>query len=140
MPGRRNRAESDGLTLRFPRDQLVDGPRKLHWEGPEGPFGLGHRLFLGFLIHLRQDRDRVILQRLALQEEAKLAPLRQDRATPILWTTNLMAPEAYVLKAAVDGWIRKEDGSGIRARAAKAYNSYQNCGLTSATRLFATGW
>ena len=61
-------------------------------------------------------------------------------ATPLLWTTNLMAPEAYVLSAAIDGWINKESDEGIRARAAAAYHKYQNCGLKAANRLFATGW
>jgi hypothetical protein len=27
---------------------------------------------------------------------------------PLLWTTGLMAPEAYTLKAALDGWIAGE--------------------------------
>jgi hypothetical protein len=67
-------------------------------------------------------------------------PLRRTGARPLLWTTGLMAPEAYVLKAAVDGWVNNEDGASVRARAAKAYNAYQNCGLSGATRLFASGW
>jgi hypothetical protein len=67
-------------------------------------------------------------------------PLMRTGARPLLWTTGLMAPEAYVLKAAVDGWVNREDGASVRSRAAKAYNAYQNCGLTGATRLFATGW
>lgn len=66
--------------------------------------------------------------------------LRSTGAHPLLWTTNLMAPEAYVLKAAVDGWILGEDGAKIRQRAAEAYNKYQKCGMTGALRLFATGW
>jgi hypothetical protein len=51
-----------------------------------------------------------------------------------------MAPEAYVLKAALDGWLAGEDGERVRLRTAKAYNAYQNCGLKSAQALFATGW
>ena len=61
-------------------------------------------------------------------------------ATPLLWTTNLMAPEAYVLAAAIDGWAKKESDEAVRARAAAAYHKYQNCGLKAANRLFATGW
>ena len=67
-------------------------------------------------------------------------PLRRTGAEPLLWTTNLMAPEAYILKAALDGWILGEDGEQIRQRAAVAYNKYQNCGLKSAQGLFASGW
>lgn len=66
--------------------------------------------------------------------------LRATGAKPLLWTTNLMAPEAYVFSAAIDGWLNNEGDEQIRLRAAKAYHQYQNCGLKAASRLFATGW
>lgn len=44
--------------------------------------------------------------------------LRASGAEPLLWTTNLMAPEAYTLKSALDGWILGEDCEQIRERAA----------------------
>ena len=66
--------------------------------------------------------------------------LRVTGATPLLWTTNLMAPEAYILSAAVDGWLNHETDEQIRIGAAKAYNQYQHCGMKSASALFATGW
>jgi hypothetical protein len=67
-------------------------------------------------------------------------PLKQTGASPLLWTTGLMAPEAYTLKAALDGWIARETGEAIRNRAADAYHQYQKCGVKAARRLFATGW
>lgn len=67
-------------------------------------------------------------------------PLRKTGAKPLVWTTNLMAPEAYILAAAIDGWLKHETDEQIRVRAAKAYNQYQNCGERSADNLFATGW
>lgn len=67
-------------------------------------------------------------------------PLRRAGANPLLWTTGLMAPEAYVLKAAVDGWILNESGEKIRIRAAEAYHKYQKCGLKAAMNLFSNGW
>jgi hypothetical protein len=66
--------------------------------------------------------------------------LRPTGAKPLLWTTNLMAPEAYILSAAIDGWLRKETDEQVRLRAAKAYSQYQRISLKSASRLFATGW
>lgn len=66
--------------------------------------------------------------------------LRAAGAKPLLWTTNLMAPEAYVLSAAVDGWLNGESDERIRLRAAKAYSTYQRIGLRGANALFATGW
>jgi hypothetical protein len=67
-------------------------------------------------------------------------PLRASGAYPLLWTTGLMAPEAYTLKSALDGWIAREDGEQVRLRAAMIYDRYQKCGLRGARRLFATGW
>ncbi len=83
-------------------------------------------------------RDAVILA--CISKSYFAAPLRQTGARPLVWTTGLMAPEAYVLKAAIDGWILKEDGEKIRRRAAEAYNTYQRCGLKAAMNLFSTGW
>jgi hypothetical protein len=51
-----------------------------------------------------------------------------------------MAPEAYTLKSALDGWIGRESNEQVRERAATAYDKYQKCGLRGARRLFATGW
>jgi hypothetical protein len=51
-----------------------------------------------------------------------------------------MAPEAYTLKSALDGWILRESNEKIRERAAAAYDKYQKCGLNAARRLMATGW
>lgn len=66
--------------------------------------------------------------------------IRAAGANPLLWTTNLMAPEAYTLKAAIDGWLLNETGEQVRERAAQAYNQYQHCGLKGARGLFATGF
>lgn len=66
--------------------------------------------------------------------------LRAAGAEPLLWTTNLMAPEAYTLKAALDGWIQNETDAQVRERAAVAYDRYQKCGLKAARRLLVTGW
>ena len=65
--------------------------------------------------------------------------LREENARPLLWTTGLMAPEAYTLKAALDGWIAKETPEQIRSRAARAYDHYQKCGLKAAMALLAIG-
>ena len=83
-------------------------------------------------------RDAIILACASKQYFA--ASLRTGGAYPLLWTTNLMAPEAYTLKAALDGWIQHESGEQIRERAASAYDKYQKCGLRGARRLFASGW
>ena len=78
---------------------------------------------------------------LACASKAYFGPyVRETGAQPLLWTTGLMAPEAYTLKAALDGWIAHEDNQAIRLRAAAAYDKYQKCGSRAALRLFTTDW
>jgi len=85
-----------------------------------------------------EKRDAVIL---ACASKSYFADaLRTTGANPLLWTTNLMAPEAYILSAAVEGWLNHEPDYQIRTRAAKAYDKYQHCGMRSADMLFASGW
>jgi len=66
--------------------------------------------------------------------------MKQTGSEPLLWTTSLMAPEAYTLDAALKGWFAGENAESIRMRAARAYDQYQKCGERSARRLFASGW
>lgn len=66
--------------------------------------------------------------------------IKNANANPILWTTHLMAPEAYTLKAAIDGWLLNETGKQIDERAAQTYNQYQKCGIKGARNLFTTGF
>jgi hypothetical protein len=83
-------------------------------------------------------RDAIILACASKQYFGEA--LRTAGAYPLLWTTNLMAPEAYTLKSALDGWTAGESNEQIRERAAAAYDKFQKCGLRGALRLFVTGW
>jgi hypothetical protein len=83
-------------------------------------------------------RDAVVLACASKQFFAE--PMRASGAYPLLWTTGLMAPEAYTLKSALDGWIAGEDNQQIRDRAAGAYDKYQKCGFRAAHRLLTSGW
>lgn len=105
---------------------------------------VGHDALMDFQIPPiagpRGDKPRQTII-LACASKSFFAPyIRQTGAEPLLWTTGLMAPEAYTLKAALDGWIAHEDDEAIRRRAAQAYNRYQKCGARAALRLFATTW
>ena len=86
----------------------------------------------------KRRRQAIILACASKQYFTKV--VERTGASPLLWTTNLLAPEAYILSAALEGWIKHESDEQIRVRAAAAYNKYQKCGLKSASRLFATGW
>jgi hypothetical protein len=59
--------------------------------------------------------------------------LRETGSAPLLLTTNLMAPEAYTLTAAIAAHVRGED---VREAAARAYDAHQSCGIRGARRLF----
>ncbi len=68
------------------------------------------------------------------------AAIKSSGVYPLIWTTGLMAPEAYTLKSALDGWISGERDDQIRERAAAAYDRYQKCGIKGARRLLVSGW
>ena len=105
---------------------------------------VGHDAFMDFQIPpiagTRKDKSRQTII-LACASRSFFSPyIRQTGAEPLLWTTGLMAPEAYTLKAALDGWIAHEDDETIRRRAAQAYDRYQKCGARAALKLFAKNW
>jgi hypothetical protein len=105
---------------------------------------IGHDGLMDFqLSALPQKRQGVSREAIILACFSKAyfgRPLSSAGAYPLLWTNGLMAPEAYTLKSAIDGWILKESNQRIRERAAQAYNKYQNCGLVAARKLLTTGW
>jgi hypothetical protein len=105
---------------------------------------VGHDAFMDFqvspVVGIRKNKMRRTII-LACASKAYFAPyIRETGAQPLLWTTGLMAPEAYTLKAALDGWIAGENDEAIRQRAAQAYDKYQKCGARAALNLFATTW
>lgn len=66
--------------------------------------------------------------------------LKAAGAAPLLWTTNLMAPEAYTLHDALRPWIKGEPAEEIRNAAAQAYSRYQHCSFKAAKNLLVWGW
>ena len=82
-------------------------------------------------------RDAIVL---ACVSKSYFKPyFEKTKVNPLVWTTGLMAPEAYTLKSAIDGWILNESDAQIRERAAQAYHKYQKCGINGARRLLVTG-
>ena len=65
--------------------------------------------------------------------------IRDSGAKPLLITKSLMAPEAYVLEAAAQSFIRKENIAQAAERASKAYAKYQKISLSAARTVFAAG-
>lgn len=128
-----------------PGEQLKAGDVQFHTGGSANLVAyIGHNGLMDFKLNShpqrRDDRQRRAIILACASKQYFSSALEQGGATPLLWTTNLMAPEAYVLSAAIDGWIKKESDEQIRLRAADAYHKYQKCGVRAARRLFATGW
>ncbi len=88
--------------------------------------------------HNTSHRDAIVLA--CASKQYFSAPLRASGVYPLLWTTNLMAPEAYTLKAALDGWIASENEQQVRQRAAEAYSKYQRSSVASSKKLLVPGW
>ena len=128
-----------------PGEQLKVGDLQFHTAGSADLVAyIGHNGLMDFKLHSppkrRDDRERRAIILACASKQYFSPALQHTGATPLLWTTNLMAPEAYVLSAAIDGWMKKENDEQIRLRAADAYHKYQNCGVKAARALFATGW
>lgn len=105
---------------------------------------VGHNGLMDFTLSsqakAQDDKRRDAIMLCCASKNYFAAPLRATGANPLLWTTNLMAPEAYILQAALTGWLQNESGEQVRMRAAEAYNKYQRCGLKAASNLFSSSW
>jgi len=66
--------------------------------------------------------------------------IKSAGAQPLLWSTGLMAPEAYILHDALNKWIDTGNAADVRNAAAAAYSRYQKCGMNAAKNLLVTGW
>lgn len=85
-----------------------------------------------------QTRDCIIL---ACYSKKFFSPLLQEtKANPLVWSSHLMAPEAYILHDALTGYLNNESGEEIRNKAALAYSKYQKCSVKAARNLLVTGW
>ncbi len=83
-------------------------------------------------------RDCIIL---ACISKTYFAPhLKETKAYPLLWTSNLMGPEAYTVHDAITGYVNNESNEEIRTRAALAYSKYTKCSFKAARNLLVTGW
>ena len=66
--------------------------------------------------------------------------LKKANVNPLVWTTGLMAPEAYTIHDAIAGYVNNQTDESIRTRAALAYSKYQKCSEKAARNLLVTGW
>ncbi|WP_205728605.1 hypothetical protein [Flavobacterium sp. J27] len=66
--------------------------------------------------------------------------ISKANVNPLVWTTGLMAPEAYTIHDAINQYCNGGNESMIIEAAAKAYAKYQKCSEKSAKRLLVAGW
>ena len=66
--------------------------------------------------------------------------LKAAGATPLVWTTGLMAPEAYTLHDALSEWVEKRRPEDVRNAAAIAYSKFQKCSIKASRNLLVSGW
>lgn len=122
----------------------VEGTRIAAGGGADLIAYVGHDGLMDFELSTtfpaKDQRQRRAIILACMSKRFFLPHLRPTGAHPLLWTTGLMAPEAYTLKAALAGWVAHESDAAVHERAAKAYDQYQRCGINGARRLFATGW
>jgi len=127
--------------------KAMDGSREVVLSGHGGAnlvAYIGHEGFMDFQLPAlpqasgQGHRDAIVLA--CISKTYFRDALRSAGATPLVWTTGLMAPEAYTLKSALDGWILHENAEAVRSRAASAYSKYQKCSLGAARKLLVTGW
>ncbi|WP_234418159.1 hypothetical protein [Aquimarina aquimarini] len=136
----------------FLKASNTQNPLKIEIDSKDLNFGgnadllayIGHDGLMDFDVNVgykktnKKQKDVIVL---ACYSRNFFSPeIKKANANPILWTTHLMAPEAYTLKSAIDGWINNESGKQIDERAAQVYNKYQKCGIKGARNLFTTGF
>jgi hypothetical protein len=66
--------------------------------------------------------------------------IKNAKANPLVWTTDLMCPEAYTLHDALGAFINGASQTVVREKAVAAYSKYQKCSIKAARGLLVTGW
>ncbi len=67
--------------------------------------------------------------------------VQQAKANPLLWTSDLMCPEAYTIHDLLEVYIKTpKDTEKMNATAAQAYSKYQKCSIKAAKNLLVTGF
>ncbi len=85
-----------------------------------------------------KQRDAIVL---ACISKKYFAPhLTAAKANPVVWTTGLMAPEAYILHDALSSYVNAETAEQIRSKAAMAYTKFQKCSLKASRNLLVSGY
>ena len=62
------------------------------------------------------------------------------QAYPLIITNDFIAPEAYLIEAALDQWALLKDSESIRLAVSQKCNQIHHIGIHPANNMFKTGW
>ena len=100
---------------------------------------IGHNGLMDFSIEqnfeFNEPKESIAL---ACYSKKYFKPFLKEKTEPILFTNGLLAPEAYILEAALESWIQTSKKESIHLNASKAYSKFQKCSLKAAKNLFST--
>ena len=132
---------SNGLRI---EEITVDGKTLQIGGGADLIAYVGHNGLMDFDIPSQEKvedsgkRDAIILACFSKRYFSK--QLDKETTTPLVWTTNFMAPEAYVLHAALDKRLSGKGVKEVELSAARAYSKYQRISEKAGRGLFTSGW
>jgi len=66
--------------------------------------------------------------------------LNYAKGYPLVMTTNLLYPGAFVLEGVINSWALQKSEELIRQSAGDEYHRVKKCGINGARNLFSTGW
>jgi len=127
----------------FPRQVTCKNQMVTFGDSSDLVIFIGHNGLMDFDVNVSKNKTEKTKDFIILACYSKSYFLPHFNGTshrPLIWTTNLMAPEAYTLEAALEGWLKEESVNEIRIRGAKAYAEYQKCGIAAAKRLLVSGY
>ncbi|MDI9365367.1 MAG: hypothetical protein QM541_10480 [Flavobacterium sp.] len=97
------------------------------------------RLNQNFVNVDRRKRDVVILA--CKSKKYFSSYIQQAKANPLLWTSDLMCPEAYTIHDLLEVYTKSPtDVEKMNNVAAQAYSKYQKCGLRASKNLLVSGF
>ncbi|NNE66596.1 MAG: hypothetical protein HKN33_08510 [Pyrinomonadaceae bacterium] len=126
------------------REIELDGRKMQTGGGSDVIVYIGHNGLMDFKVDTPAvpveggTRDAVVLA--CLSRKYFRQHLKDTGAKPLLLTSNLMAPEAYILHDALEARLSGESEKETQLRAAAAYAKYQQIGQKAAEGLIVTGW
>ncbi|MCB1077120.1 MAG: hypothetical protein KDM64_04735 [Verrucomicrobiae bacterium] len=120
------------------RAPASDGPDLVAWIGHNGlmDFRLPDELIRPLSSGTDQKPIREGIVLCCLSRSWFQGILDNFRVRPVLLTEQLMYPGAFLLEAALEGWLRGENRLAIRERAARAYVKNQGISLKAALGVF----